>query len=227
MKRFSVVTFDCYGTLIDWEEGILSALKPFLARLASPVSEKEVLKQYAQLEKEAEKRWRPYREVLREVFVGLAQSLGFPFSPGEEETLVKSLPSWPPFPEVNETIKGLASRGIPWAIISNIDQDLLEETLRHFDHRPTWTITAEEARAYKPEKAIFILALQKLGTPREEILHVGQSLFHDIAPAKALGLATCWVQRPDRDPFGATPPTQAEPDFVVKDLRQILDLVCQ
>ncbi|NPB09813.1 MAG: haloacid dehalogenase type II [Thermodesulfobacteria bacterium] len=225
MASFALVTFDCYGTLIDWETGILEALNPFLQRLPEPPTPLEVLALYAELESQAERHWRPYKEVLVNVMVNLARRLNFTLHPGEEEALVRSLPSWPPFPETNACLKMLEERKMPWAIISNIDQDLISETLKHFCCRPALVVTAEEARAYKPHPAIFELALKKASLPPERILHVGQSLFHDIAPAKRLGFKTCWVKRPDRDPYGATPRTQADPDYVVQSLVEIPDLL--
>ncbi len=224
-NRFAFVTFDCYGTLIDWENGILSALKPFLERLKERPSTQEILALYAELESQAERHWKPYRLVLQEVMQGLAKRLGFELGPEEEETLVRSLPAWPPFPETNPTLEGLKAHQIPWAIISNIDEDLLAKTLRHFTARPDLVVTAEEARAYKPREEIFALALKKIGLPSEKILHVGQSLFHDVSPAKALGFVTCWVKRPGRDPYGATPPAEAKPDYVVANLKEILKLL--
>ncbi len=222
---FEFVTFDCYGTLIDWETGILKALEPFLKGLEPRPGASEILSLYAELESQAELTWKPYRMVLQEVMQGLSRRLRFPLKPGEEKALVLSLPYWMPFPETNPTLKRLQTRGIPWAIISNIDRDLLEATLKHLNVRPNLIVTAEEARAYKPQLSIFKQALQKIGLPREKILHVGQSLFHDIAPARSLGLATCWVRRPERDPYGATPPASAEPDFVVSRLDEICSIL--
>ncbi len=224
MPRFEAITFNCYGTLIDWEQGILKALAPFLSRLSDIPSPEKILSLYGELESAAEKTWRPYKEVLRIVMKSLAEKLGFTLLPGEDTALVKSLPSWMPFPETNQALEELSSRGIKLVIISNIDQDLIAQTLRHFTISFDLIITAEEARCYKPDLKIFKIALEKLALPKEKILHVGQSVFHDIIPAKILGLTTCWVKRPGRDPYGATPKAQANPDFVIRDLRELLTL---
>jgi len=222
---FEWITFDCYGTLIDWEEGILKALEPLLSRAARRPSPAELLALYGRLESEVERTWRPYREVLRLVCQEMARALGVSLRPQEKDLLVESLPHWLPFPEVNEALESLKARGFKLAIISNIDRDLLAATLRHFSVPFDLLVTAEEARCYKPYPAIFSLAARKLAAKPAEILHVAQSLFHDISPARKFGWKTCWVRRPGRDPYGATPRASAEPDFIVSDLREILKLV--
>ena len=222
---FEWLTFDCYGTLIDWEEGILKAIEPFLTRAGLSFDPQEILSLYGRLESEAEKEWRPYRQVLQEVGKALAKHLGFELLPGEEDFLVKSLPFWRPFPEVNAVLSALREQGLSLAIISNIDQDLIAATLKHFTVSFQAVITAEEARCYKPGRAIFERALRRLEVPKEKILHVGQSLFHDIAPAKKLGLRTVWVRRPGRDPYGATPPAEARPDWTIPSLEGLLKLL--
>lgn len=221
---FSWISFDCYGTLIDWEEGLLEALKPLLKRSSVETHPLEVLRLYAELESRFERTYRPYREVLRWVLRGLAERLGFELHPAEEYLLAEALPGWRPFPEVNETLRSLRDRGLKLAIISNIDRDLIAETLKHFTVSFDLVVTAEEARSYKPDLRIFELMLEKIPVPRERVLHVGQSLFHDILPAKKLGLASCWVKRPGRDPYGATPRAEARPDFVISDLSELLAL---
>ncbi len=219
--NFEWITFDCYGTLIDWEKGILEAIGPFIERACRKPSAVELLSLYARLESEEEKTWRPYREVLERVADGLAKALGIELLPEERGFLVKSLPTWKPFPEADIALKMLKTYGFKLAIISNIDNDLLARTLRHFTVDFDLVVTAEEARCYKPYRKIFLLAAQKLAVSPSKILHVGQSLFHDIVPASALGWKTCWVKRPGRDPYGATPRASAEPDFIVSDLREI------
>ncbi|OAQ21214.1 haloacid dehalogenase type II [Thermosulfurimonas dismutans] len=223
-RIFSWITFDCYGTLIDWETGILETIAPLLERSGLELESLSVLRAYGKLESRFEREYRPYREVLCLVLKGLRERLGFDLQPGEEELLVKSLPEWPPFPEVNFILRELKNRGFRLGIISNIDRDLMAETLKHFVVDFDLVLTAEEARTYKPDPKIFELAFERIGEPRERILHVGQSLFHDIAPARKLGLKTCWVKRPGRDPYGATPPTEVETDLVVSDLSGLLAL---
>ena len=224
-SRFLWISFDCYGTLIDWEKGILNTLKPLLKRSALKVDPLKVLRLYGELESHFEKNYRPYREVLKLVLRALAERLGFELRPSEEYLLAETLPNWRPFPEVNETLLSLKDRGVKLALISNTDRDLLSETMRLFSVAFDLVVIAEEARTYKPDPEIFELMLRRMGAPRSQILHVGQSLFHDIVPARRLGLTTCWVKRPGRDPYGATLPVEAEPDFVISDLSGLLTLL--
>ncbi len=215
---FKWVTFDCYGTLIDWEEGILKALSPYL----KDVSPAEVLRLYARFESEAEKTWRPYREVLKMVARKLFTHFGLK---PREEVFLENLPHWRPFPEVNQALKLIKEKGLKTAIISNIDRDLLAQTLRHFTVSFDLLVTAEEARAYKPHPEIFALAKRQLRCAPQEVLHVGQSLFHDIVPARREGWVTCWVRRPGRDPFGATPQATGKPHFSVSSLFELLNFL--
>lgn len=219
---FKWVSFDCYGTLIDWEEGILNALAPHLKALKAPPTPEEILSLYARFESEAERSWRPYREVLRLVARRLFAHLGLE---PKEEVFLASLPRWKPFPEVNEVLPALKARDFKLALISNIDLELLEKTLAHFTFEFDALVTAEEARAYKPYDPIFDLAEARLGVAPEEVLHVAQSLFHDVVPAKRRGFRVSWVRRPGRDPFGATPRAQGSPDWVIKDLTELLELL--
>ncbi|WP_457755619.1 haloacid dehalogenase type II [Thermodesulfatator indicus] len=218
--NFEWVTFDCYGTLIDWETGILKALKPIFA-----LEDAEILKLYARFESEAERTWKPYREILKEVALKFFDHFGLKPDPGQENILWQSLPSWPPFPEVKEALAGLKKAGFKFAIISNIDNDLLAKSVAQMGVSFDALITAEEARSYKPGQAIFELAETRLSVSPERIFHVAQSLFHDIAPAKERGWTTCWVKRPSRDPFGATPPAEARPDFVISELREVIKII--
>ncbi len=224
MDRISWISFDCYGTLVDWETGIWKALEPLVARSSKRPSFVELLRTYGTVESELEKTYRPYREVLRLAVKELAKALEVELQAQEEDLLLRSLPSWKPFPEVNEVLRHLKSRGFRLAILSNIDVDLLESTLKHFSVNFDLLITAEEAKAYKPDLRVFRLFLEKAGARPDQVLHVAQSTFHDIVPAKALGIPNCWVRRPDRDPFGATPAAEAHPDFVISNLKELLEL---
>jgi 2-haloacid dehalogenase len=221
--RLEVVSFDCYGTLIDYESGILEALRPFFARHRVRLADEAVLEAYARLESEAQRGlFAPYRHVLGRVMRGFARDHGFRLEPDDWGLLAESLPSWPPFDDTVEALRRLARR-YRLAVISNVDDDLFESTRRclpgvEFD----WVITAEAARSYKPSHRSFEVAERKMGIPRDRWLHVAQSLYHDIAPAKRMGLATVWVnRRRGRSGFGATPPAAAVPDLEVLDLGEL------
>ena len=224
-SRFQFISFDCYGTLIDWETGILSALRPVLQKHSIDLSNADLLQIYGELEAEAEAgEYKPYRNVLREVAAGLAKRLGFEATPAEQNTLVDSLSSWLPFPDTVSALRDLSSK-FKLAIISNIDDDLFAASARrlatNFDH----VITAFQARAYKPSPTIFRLAQERLGINTREWLHAGQSIYHDVIPAKSLGIATVRVNRPSERPgVGAVRQAASVPDLEVTSLMELAHL---
>jgi len=224
-ERFDALTFDCYGTLIDWESGILTALRPVLSRHGIEAADTRVLAAYAAEEESAEEGdYRPYRDVLRAVMRGLGGRFGFTPAADEIDCLSASIEAWPPFPDTLEALR-LLERRYRLAIVSNIDDDLFSGTARRLEVEFDEVITARQVKSYKPRPAHFETALQRLGLPRDRLLHVAQSLFHDIAPARRLGLSTVWVnRRHDREGFGATPPSEARADLEVPDLRTLARL---
>jgi 2-haloacid dehalogenase len=225
-SRFECLTFDCYGTLIDWESGILRALRPILQEHGVELPDDEILELYGELEAEAEQgEYRRYREVLESVVRGLRKHFGFTPSWAEISSLPNSLKEWAPFPDTVPALQQLKSR-YQLAIISNVDDDLFRFTARNlevpFDH----VITAEQARSYKPSTNNFKLAMERIGLPPSKILHVAQSLYHDVVPAKSLGLATVWVNRRAGKPgAGATKAAEATPDLEVQDLANLVSLI--
>ena len=224
-SRFRWLTFDCYGTLIDWESGILAALKPLLAAHEKSLSDDELLELYAELESKAESgEFLPYRRVLEEVVCGIGERLGFTPDEQEESTLAESLPHWPPFPDTVAALQRLATR-YKLAVISNVDDDLFAQTARLLQVPFAEVITAQQAGSYKPSVSNFRLALQRLQANPDEVLHVAQSLYHDILPARVVGLATVWVnRRAGRTGPGATPVATAQPDLEVPDLKSLAAL---
>lgn len=219
-SSFRAITFDCYGTLIDWESGLLAALRQIVGVHGQSVSDEQLLQIYGELEPRYQNPYRPYRDVLANVARGFGERLGFEVSNEEAESLPNSLKDWVPFADTNAALKRLKRR-YKLAIISNTDDDLFAATSRHLAVDFYEVVTAEQAGAYKPSLAPFQFALNRLGFPREQVLHAGQSIYHDVLPAKSLGLATVLVQRRG---FGATRPTQGEPDLRVPDLQTLADL---
>ena len=219
LDRFDALSFDCYGTLIDWERGLLDALAPVLRRHGSSCADDRLLALFAAAEKEAEAGpFLSYRVVLGRVSETIARSLGFALDVGEREHLARTLPDWPPFPDTVEALR-LLHRRFRLAIVSNVDDDLFAGTSRHLGVSFAAVTTAQQVRSYKPAPAHFHRSLEKLGLPVERVLHVAQSRFHDIAPARALGFATVWVNRRSGRPgSGATPEAGATPDLEVPDL---------
>lgn len=218
--RFDALTFDCYGTLVDWESGLLGCLRPILHSHGHDLSDRQILDIYGELEPKAQNPYRRYRQVLANVVRGFAQRLGFQVSDAEAESLPESLKDWQPFPDTVAALEKLKTK-YKLAIISNTDDDLFAATARHLKVKFDQVVTAEQAKAYKPSLAPFRLALQRLATPAESVLHVGQSIYHDVLPAKSMGMATVLVYRRG---FGATRPTEGEPDLKVPDLQTLASL---
>lgn len=222
LKDYDLFLLDCYGTLIDWETGILTALSPIFSSHQIDIGEDEVLEAYAVLEAAAESTgYRPYRIVLAEVLKGLGSKYGFNPSEQEYSSFSNSVKFWPPFEDSAAALRKLRVK-YKLAVLSNIDDDLFthsEDLLGlKFDH----VFTAEAIGSYKPDLCNFEYAINKLGLPTERILHVAQSLFHDIEPAQKMGLSTVWInRRKHKTGSGATPPSEARPDLEFPDLASL------
>lgn len=225
-SQFSVLTFDCYGTMIDWESGIFSALRPILKRHKKDLSDAALLELYAELELHAERRdFQNYCDVLQSVVRGFGARLGFKPTDGEARSLPDSIANWQPFPDTVEALRRLKSR-YKLAVISNIDDDLFALSAPKLRVKFDEVITAQQARCYKPGMRIFELAQKRIGVDPPQWLHVGQSVYHDVIPAKALGIATVWVNRPSpRAGAGATKAAIANPDVEVSSLAALGDLI--
>ncbi|MFI5341783.1 MAG: haloacid dehalogenase type II [Candidatus Methylomirabilales bacterium] len=219
---FEVLTFDCYGTLIDWETGILESLRPIFAAHRIDLIPDSVLESYGELESAAELgEYREYKAVLRSVLEGLGARLGFVPTAAEMQQFSMSVKEWPAFPDSPSALQAL-HRKYRLAILSNIDDDLFAFSAERLQVKFDWIITAQQAKSYKPSLNNFRLAFERIGVPQKRILHVAQSLFHDIAPANVLGLSTVWVnRRRNKAGLGATPVAQARPDLEVPDLRTL------
>ncbi|MGH9500966.1 MAG: haloacid dehalogenase type II [Terriglobales bacterium] len=225
LSRFSVLSFDCYGTLIDWEAGIFSALRPILAAHNKRVNDVTLLKMYSELELEAEQEYVSYREVLRSVVRRFGERLEFDPTQAELRSLPDSLASWEPFPDTVAALRELKTR-YELAVISNIDDDLFASTAPKLGMKCDHVITAQQALCYKPCKRIFEIAKSRLGVAPEKWLHVGQSIYHDVIPAQMMGLATVWVNRPSRRAgAGATKAAAGKPDLEVSSLKELVELV--
>lgn len=221
-SRFEIITFDCYGTLIDWETGILSALHQILSAHGKKIEDARLLKLYGDFEQISEQEpFHPYREVLQSVVRRFGTELAF--SPTAEETrsLPDSLARWKPWPDTVAALRQLKSR-FRLAILSNVDDDLFAATLPQLEVEFDEVVTAQQAEAYKPSLKLFELALTRIHAPAHRVLHVGQSIYHDVVPAQALGLATVWVNRPSaRAGVGAVKAAEAKPDLTVSSLAEL------
>jgi 2-haloacid dehalogenase len=224
-SRFRVITFDCYGTLIDWETGILGAIRPVLRAHGAALSDSEILRLYGELEAESESsRYQPYRAILRDVVRGFGVRLGFRTTAEEEQSLPNSLANWNPFPDAVTALRQLKTR-CKLGIISNVDDDLFSASAHRLEIDFDFVTTAGQARAYKPSLEIFRLAQDKMGIQPEQWLHAGQSIYHDVIPARSLGISTVWVNRPSPRPgAGAAKQASAVPDVEVHSLSELAQL---
>jgi 2-haloacid dehalogenase len=224
--RYEIVSFDCYGTLIDWESGIIAGLRPVLANHGVDVTDDEILELHAGTEhrlqsSSTEGNYTKYRDVLRQEVREAGKRWGFDPEPSEVDALADSLRDWGPFPDTVDALRALKKR-YRLAIISNVDDGLFALTACHLEVEFDWIITAEQAGSYKPSTNIFEVAIGRMGGVRERLLHAAESLFHDVVPAKEMGLSTVWVhRRTGKEGFGATPPADARPDLEVPDLRTL------
>ncbi|CAN5230959.1 HAD family hydrolase [soil metagenome] len=198
------VTLDCYGTLIDWERGVTDALLPLI-----PGADRgQLARRYIEVEADAEAgEYESYRDVLARAGGALLREHGI----DAPSPLAASLPSWPPFPEVPAALRALRQRGLRLAILSNVDRDLLTESVRALGVTPDLAVTAQDCGSYKPAPGHWMRFQRESGADNGATLHVGASQYHDMRPAAALGYRTCFVDR-HKEPL-VTAPTLVLPDL--------------
>jgi 2-haloalkanoic acid dehalogenase type II len=229
-SRIQALTFDCFGTLVDWEKGILSDLKNGLTTRSGKdpstyYDDDELLRFYGQAEPAAQGTpFKPYREVLKIALMRVAES-GHLKVKGEPDLLVRSLPGWPLFADVPDALARLKKR-FKLALVTNCDRDLVAQVAPRLGVELDATVTSEHVGAYKPSPKLLEEALKQLGVPKEGLVHVAQSLFHDVEPARALGIACVHVDRREGRPGGATPrpTTNVSADLKVKNLAELCSL---
>jgi len=219
---FAAVThlsFDCYGTLVDWERGLLDGVAEAARPHGVAPEAGRVLEAYARLEAEEEAGdYRPYREVLGAVLARLGAELGFAPSPAERDRFAGSVGDWRPFPDTAGALQRLASR-FRLVILSNVDDDLFARTAPQLGVRFAAVITAQQLGSYKPAARNFEQMIERLGIEPRALVHVAQSLFHDHVPAQRLGLRSVWINRPSARPsVGVALPADVRPDLEFPDL---------
>jgi 2-haloacid dehalogenase len=221
---FEALTFDCYGTLVDWETGIVRAARELLSDASDDLGEDALLEQFGRFEPEAESGpFRPYREVLRDVARAFGRAHGVAPTEAEVDRFAASVARWPAFDDTVEALRALGAR-YRLAIVSNVDDDLFAGTAAQLGVSFDEVVTAQQVRSYKPAPDHFEEVLRRLELPTSHVLHVAQSLYHDIAPARQLGFSCVWVnRRAGREGAGATPPSEAVPDLEVPDLVSLVD----
>lgn len=214
--RITTLTFDCYGTLIDWEAGLTRSLADVFGPQAVE-RRKELFEAYVAAEAEIEGgEYRSYRDVLHEVTHRLGKQFGWPMTRDKCNRLAELLPTWTPFADTGAALARL-KRKFRLGILSNVDRDLFADTARHFPVAFDFVVTAEDVQSYKPAQPHFLRMLDHHGD-RSTTLHVAQSQFHDGRPANALGIAFAWINRYNdpADPLVRT-------DGVYADLRSLAD----
>lgn len=218
-----VLTFDCYGTLIDWETGILAGLRRVLGK-AAPTDD-GLLEAYAVAEAEAESGpFQSYRSVLAAALMSVCRPFGVTPTTEQARDFAASVAEWPAFEDSAVALARLRRR-YELGVITNCDDELFAASNRQLGEPFSWIVTAEQVRSYKPSRRNFEVALELIDRPPSAVLHVAQSLFHDHVPARALGLAGAWIDRRHGRPgFGATPPASITPDVTAPDMATFADV---
>src|ERR1035438_8537361 len=223
-SRFEYLSFDCYGTLIDWESGILGYLRPLLRSKGCNVSDAQILTLFSESEpRHQDARYRSYREVLAAVMRDFGREFRVEFTGDEVNGLADSILNWEPFPDTVPALKRLQPR-YKLAVLSNIDDDLFALTAPKLGVQLDCVVTAQQVQSYKPSLRNFETLLDRLGIERDKLLHVAESLYHDVVPAHALGIATVWVNRRQGRAAAATRLVAAQPDLEVPTLAALADL---
>ena len=232
LTDFDALSFDCYGTLIDWEAGIAAVLGPWARSRGLDVGDEALLTAYSghEARAEAEHPADPYPLILARSLRDLGRELGARVTDQDAQRLAGSVPDWPPFPDSRAALAALAER-YRLIILSNVDNESFAASNRRLGVRFTSVLTAQDIGSYKPSPRNFAALLAeagRLGIPPARLLHVAQSLFHDHVPARQAGLATVWInRRHDRPGWGATPAPGAGviPDAEFPSLRAFADAV--
>jgi 2-haloacid dehalogenase len=226
-SQFEWISFDCYGTLIDWESGILGYLRPLLERKGRDLSDAEILSLYSEFEpREQSGAYRSYRAVLASVVRDFARELRFDVADDEVAGLADSIRNWQPFDDTVPALRYLHSR-YKLAIVSNIDDDLFVHSAQKMSVPFDCVVTAQQAQSYKPSARNFELLLDRIAVPCSRLLHVAESLYHDVRPANVLGITVVWVNRRQGKRAAASKLSKAKPDLEVPDLDRLAELVAR
>lgn len=226
-NEYGWISFDCYGTLIDWESGILGYVRPLLRAKGCDAPDSQILNLYSELEpREQSAAYRSYRGVLGAVMRGFAEEFDFELSAAEAGGLADSIAQWKPFPDTVEGLRKLKSR-YKLAILSNIDDDLFALTAKHLEVPFDLVVTAQQVGSYKPSHRNFQTLLARLGTAKDKLVHAAESLYHDVAPAHELGISTVWVNRRQGKPASATRLADAKADVEVASIAELARLATE
>jgi 2-haloacid dehalogenase len=224
---FDALTFDCYGTLIDWETGILTGLRAALAPHGIDASDDELLESFADAEGPVEAGpYLPYRVVLARAARAIATNLGAPLTDDEAAAFGDSVGDWPAFDDSTRSLR-ILKRHFQLGVLTNCDDDLFAASNRRLGVDFDWVITAQQLGSYKPNRHNFEALRERLhqsGIASARILHVAQSLYHDHEPARKMGFSTVWInRRHDRPGSGATPPADVPPSATFSSMAEFAE----
>jgi len=211
------VTFDCYGTLVDWRSGIENNFRNLFNGGKALVGT-DIFRKYVELEAKVENSYTSYKEILAHTSLRLANELGLKQDSNSAEKFAESITRWKAFQDSAPSLRELGRRGYKRVILSNIDSVLLSETIRNNKLEVDGFITAQDVKSYKPAKDHWLKFFQEYSADRDETLHIAGSIYHDVIPASELGLRTVWVNR-----YGERLPADASPTFIVDSLSSLLE----
>ncbi len=215
-KRY--LTFDCYGTLVDWRKGIETELRSAIGSIG--IGGQELLGAYVEAEKAHESSYKTYHEVLSLTALSLSGRLGVRVTDAGAEQFAASVPRWPVFPDTRKFLRDVGAKGYRRYILSNVDDDMLRGTIDRNGLEVDGFVTAEEVGSYKPDPGHWLRFMQKTGAEKGEVLHVAQSIFHDIVPTQKLGIRSAWVNR-----YHEPIPRGPQPQFISDNLSSLGDLL--
>lgn len=217
---YRYLTFDCYGTLIDWRAGIEASLLAAVGDLG--IRGQALLNAYVVAEKQQESSYKKYREVLRRTVLSMSGQLGVEVTDQAARMFAGSVPTWPAYPDTAKFLIEMGKKGYKRYILSNVDTDLLRDTISNHGLEVEGFVTAEEVGSYKPNPGHWLRFMKKTGARKEEVLHVAQSIYHDIVPTNELGIASAWVNR-----YNEPMPQGPHPLFVSDNLAHLAESLDQ
>lgn len=229
ITQYDAVTFDCYGTLIDWDTGVSNFFGPWAVRNGVAASCVDLVADFAKAQRANQQKtpFLNYRDVIREAFRDTAEMAGAEPTEADLDAFAASVGSWPAFPDTIDALRSLKSAGLHLGVLSNVDNASFEETLRRLGNLVDTVVTAETVQTYKPDLTMFeslFAALGKAGIDRTRVLHVAQSRFHDVAPGLEIGLDVVWIDRRHGRPGqGVTVESDAQPRWRYENLAGFCD----
>jgi len=211
------ITFDCYGTLIDWEGGIQAAVEKLADKHSFNLNLKGISDKYIKVELETEaERYRKYHEVLQLSAKKLFKQMGFDISDEDALEFADSIFTWQPFPETHNSLAALKNKGYKLVILSNIDNEIIKKSIELIGIEFDGVVTAEEVGSYKPAHGHWEEMPRRFNAKKDEVIHVAASYVHDIIPAKEQGFDAIWINRNNEQPT-----SEIKPDLEFRDLRPL------